>query len=804
VRVSPTADERRSFGTLLREHRTAAGLTQEQLADQAGLSVRAITDLERGVRRSPYPDTVQRLATALQLAEPDRTKFLAARRPPSASDPTQRRPGLRLVEGGPRSGGPREDQTLRGRHAVGQPHRQPPLALTSFIGRERELAELLRFLAKCRLLTLTGPGGVGKTRLALEVGRALARDGLEVALVELAAVTGSDLVCHTAAAVLGIQERRGKPRIDTLAEALQARRMLLVLDNCEHVIEPCAQLANALLGSCAELRILTTSREPLGIVGETIWQVPALTVPHHQVQPTVETVAQSEAARLFIDRARSVLPDFTLTSGNVSTVARICQQLDGIPLAVELAAARVRILSTDEIASHLDDSLRLLVRGSRVAPARQLTLRATLDWSHALLEPDEQRLFEQLSVFAGGLTLDAVEMVATAGTGPSDTVVNLLARLVDKSLVLAEHRADGAVRYRLLEVLRQYGREHLTTRGEVASVRHRHAEYFLACVERTSPAYQRPHQAWWFNWVHEELDNLRAALDWAVASGEAGLGLRICAMLLEYWFHVHQTEGQSRLMGLLDLPGAANDLLARAVGLVAVGRLTRERDDLTLARAYGEQGLALMRGIGDRSGLCFALETLGWTVAFQGDWESADVLLEEGLQLGRQLSDLEVGMALGRLGSVRALQGKDAQARMMLEESVATLQTLSADMYSAEYLCGLADIALRQHRNDDARRQALEALDLAHGLVYAWAWETRAIDILVRLASAEHQLERAVRLAGAVSTMHPGLGRLLNRMASPGAVALAERELGPQKAAAAWAEGRAMTREQAVAEAQNM
>ena len=763
------------FGDLLRSHRVSAGLTQEELAEQAGLSLRGISDLERGARRAPHRSTIIRLAEALRLEDAATDMLLiAARRARTSIDARRSSP-------------------------LGQ---ELPLAVTSLIGREGDISDVRAHLERTRLVTLVGPGGIGKTRLALEVARRVASTGLEVALVELAPVTDPGLVYQRTAAVLGIEMQLGQPRLATLAEALRARRVLLLLDNCEHVITECAQLADALMSSCSEVRILATSREALRVSGETIWTVPPLSVPDARLLPTVGAVAQSEAARLFVDRARSALPRFNLTVGNAASVARICDYLEGIPMALELAAARVRNLSPEEIASRLQDALELLVGGSRVAPLRQQTLQATIDWSYALLEPEEQLLFEQLSVFAGGWTADAAEAVCRSDRMPTESVVNVLARLADKSLVLVDHRDDAPVSYHMPQILRQYGAQRLDQRPDAAPTRRRHAESFLKRIERAGPMFQPPHEAQWFTWIHEELDNLRAALDWAVENRDAGLGLRIASKLIEYWFHVHQTEGQSRLEHLLKLPTSPGDPPARGAGLVAVGRLTRERGDLIRARVYGSEGLVVARELGDPIGMYWASFTLSWTFAFQHDWKTAESLLKDCLQLGEALGDLEGAVALGRLGSLRALQRNDVEAHAMLQDSVAALQGLGANLYGAGYLCGLADLALRHDHLHEAHRYALEALDLARRLRYAWAWETRAIDLLVRVASAEHQFERAVRLAGAASTMHPALGRWLNRMASPEAVALAERELGPGPAAAAWAEGQAMTREQAVAYAQ--
>ena len=312
---------------------------------------------------------------------------------------------------------------------------------------------------------------------------------------------------------------------------------------------------------------------------------------------------------LFVDRTRSALPEFNLTVDNAAAVARICHHLEGIPLALELAAARVRNLSSAEIADRLHDTLGLLVGGSRVAAPRQQTLQATIDWSYALLEPDEQVLFEQLSVFAGGWTVDAAEVVCRVHQRPADSVVNVLARLADKSLVHIDRHDDGPVRYHMLQMLRQYGNHRLSQRAGAADVRREHAMYFFEGLERAGPIFEPPSTARWFDWIHQELDNLRAALDWAVARDQARPVLRMACRMIEYWFHVHQSEGQSRLQRVLELPSAHDDPAARGAALVAFARLVRERGDLDGARAYGTEGLTLARELGD-NGIFWAAFTL--------------------------------------------------------------------------------------------------------------------------------------------------------------------------------------------------
>ena len=366
------------FGALLRRHRLAAGLTQDALARQAGLSARGIADLERGARRSPYPATIQRLADALQLDRIQRASLATAARP---SVITQRRRGA---------------SATTSRHNL-------PAAVTSFIGRERELAEVQARIVDARLLTLTGVGGCGKTRLALEVADAvLDRYADGVWLVELASLADPALVAQSVGAVVGVRESAGQSIVSTLAARLRERRMLLVLDNCEHLLDGCARTVDAILRGCPEVYVLATSREALGLNGEVAWRVPSLPVPDPRHLPRLPELRRNAAVQLFVERAAAAQPHFVLTEHNAPAVAQICQQLDGIPLALELGAARMEGLTAERLASRLDEGFRLLTGGSRAALPRQQTLRATLDWSYKLLTDPERRLFSRLSVFAGG------------------------------------------------------------------------------------------------------------------------------------------------------------------------------------------------------------------------------------------------------------------------------------------------------------------------------------------------------------------------------------------------------------------
>src|SRR5919199_4556218 len=363
-----------------------------------------------------------------------------------------------------------------------------PFQLTSLIGREKEMSEVGRLLVeKTRLLTLTGPGGAGKTRLALAVAANMVGgfdDG--VWLIELAPLSDQDLVPRAIASVLGVRETPGTALVDSLCVHLVARDILLILDNCEHLIEDCADLAGALLRSCPKLRILATSRQALGMPGEALFAVPPLSLPDPRRLPTVEILPSYEAAGLFVERARAVRPGFALTESNAMPVAQVCHRLDGIPLAIELAAARVKVLSVEQISSRLEVSFALLAGGGRTAPAHHGTLRATMEWSHDLLSWEEQVLFRRLSVFAGGFTLEAAEGVCAGEGLEKSEVLDLLTCLVDKSLVLVME-GEGEARYRLLETVRQYGWEKLEESDEAGQVRRRHAAWFLVLAEETGP-----------------------------------------------------------------------------------------------------------------------------------------------------------------------------------------------------------------------------------------------------------------------------------------------------------------------------
>lgn len=423
-----------------------------------------------------------------------------------------------------------------------------PMQLTSFIGREREMGEIRALLSRSRLLTLVGSGGSGKTRLALQVAAELLeayKDG--VWLVELAALTDAGLLAQTVAAALNLREQPGRTVEATLTDYLQPRQILLVLDNCEHLLLACAELGEGLLRTCPQLRLLSTSRESLAISGELTYRVPSFAVTELRQLTSVDALIQNEAVRLFVDRATLAAPAFKLTERNVAAVAQICDRLDGIPLAIELAAGRMKGMSVEQIAARLDDRFRLLTGGSRTALPRQQTLRATMDWSHEMLSDSERTVLRRLSVFAGGWTLEAAEAVC-AGDGPEPgDVLDLVTHLVDKSLVFME-APDGEARHRFLETIRQYARDRLMEASEADRVRDRHRDWCIQLAEQAEPHLTSAAQAVWFERLELENHNLRAALEWTKAGGAPEMGLRLAGPLWRFWnVHGYWREGREWL-----------------------------------------------------------------------------------------------------------------------------------------------------------------------------------------------------------------------------------------------------------------
>lgn len=571
-------------------------------------------------------------------------------------------------------------------------------ARTSFVGRERELTEVKRLLAMTDLLTLTGAGGSGKTRLALQVATELVGaypDG--VWFVGLASLSDGELVPQAVAEALGVREQPGRHITEILAEGLCTRRMLLVLDNCEHLLDAAARLVDRLLDSCPHLRVLATSREPLGVAGEANWPVPSLSLPEPGRPLTVEELEGYEAARLFVERVLYRPAAFAVTPENAECVAQICRQLDGIPLAIELAAARVGVLTVEQISHRLEDSLKLLTGGGRTAAPRQRTLRSSLDWSHELLSTPEKTLFGRLSVFAGGWTLEAAESVGAGGVVEEGEVLDLISRLVDKSLVVAETMTGNASRYRLQEPVRQYAREKLAESGESDAVRRRrHAEHYLALAEKAEPELMGERHEMWLERLETEHENLRAALSYAVETGETETALRLAGALGGFWhMRGHLFEGRRWLEAALAEKTGPESVRGRALSRAAY--LEWEQGEYERSISLSEENLALSRSTGDKAGAALALYNLGNAMLHCEEHAKAEAVLEEAVMLQRELKD-ESGLAraLHCLGLTVMARGDFGRAEALYEEGLA-LSRKMGDMLGIELLLlGMAFSALGQ------------------------------------------------------------------------------------------------------------
>ncbi|HEX9532289.1 MAG TPA: tetratricopeptide repeat protein [bacterium] len=717
-----------------------------------------------------------------------------------------------------------------------------PVQLTSFIGRGHEKAEVRKLLSTTRFITLTGSGGAGKTRLALQV----AAEALEefpdgVWLVELAALTNPSLVPKAVASALGIPEpeQPGRMLTETLADALRGKSVLVVLDNCEHLVPACAHLTTDLLGTCPNLRILATSREALGVTGETTWRVPSLSVPDLQRLPPLDHIAEYEAVRLFIDRAVTSAPQFAITRDNAPAVAQVCHRLDGIPLAIELAAARVKVLAVEQIAARLEDRFRLLTGGSRTALPRQQTLRAAMDWSYDLLSEQERTVLRRLSVFAGGWTLVAAEAVCSGDGVEASAILDLLAQLVDKSLVGVETKGNEA-RYGLLETVRQYGLDRLMESEKALIVRRKHRDWFLELVERAERELRGPRQILWLDRLENELDNLRAALEWSMKEAPAA-GLRLAGEL--QWFcqiRGHLSEGRKWLEDTLLIASDASPPV-RAKALWGVGQLSWPQGELELAGTVLRKSLTLWRELGDKRGMATALHTLGHVAENQADYGHANTHFEESLLLFRELGDKwGISWSLNCLGHVALTQGDDSRAKPLFEESLAlcretgdkwrtayTLRNLGnvagmradyqramssldeglalsrdvKDKYSI-VACqnALGKIALKLGNHERAMTLFKESLTLRRDFA-----DRRGIpeclEGLAGVAGGQAKPILAARLLGAAEIMRETIGTPLPP--SDGAeyarqVSAAGAALGQEGLAAAWAEGRAMSLEQAI------
>jgi predicted ATPase/DNA-binding CsgD family transcriptional regulator len=693
-------------------------------------------------------------------------------------------------------------------HTLQRPAHSLPLELSSFVGREREVAEVKDRLTDTRLLTLTGSGGCGKSRLALVVASELV-DSFEDGAwwVALASLSDPALVPQAVASALGVREAPGRSITDVLRERLETEDLLLVLDNCEHLIDACAALADTLLRACPDLRILATSREALGVAGETSWLVPSLSVPDPRDPPSAEQLVRYEAIRLFVERARAVSSHFEVTEENAPAVARVCERLDGIPLAIELAAARTRVLSVEQIASRLDDSFRLLKTESRTADPRHKTLRTTIDWSHDPLSDEERILFRRLSVFAGGWTLQAAEEVCAGEGIERDEVLDLLTHLADKSLVLVSGRDGEEARYRFLETVRQYASEKLEKSGEEPEIGRRHAVFFAALGTRAEAGLHSAEEVTWRRRLAANHDNLRAALAWG-EQHDPELMLRLAGNLWRFWW-ANLTEGRAWLERALVAGGDEGPGPLRVKALGSASIVASMQGEVGRGEVLAREAVELAEQSGDRAGRVWALLMLSFAERCRGDHQAAASHAEAAVEEARTLDDDDLppflrAFAFNRLGHEAYELGNWSRAEAVLQEALERWRRLGSPWGIGVVLGKLADVA--QARGNAALAAALyrESLD-------SW-WsqgELGAVELLTGVArlAAKNQPERAVRLFATAEAIQTRIGLTLAlalRAKNERALAAAQAELGQEAFDAAWSAGGNLSLEQAAAEARTV
>jgi predicted ATPase/DNA-binding XRE family transcriptional regulator len=813
-----------TFGEWLKRQRNVRGLTREQLAHQIGCAAITLRKIETEERR-PSAQIVERLAELFNIPSTERTSFLQFARGDSWSAPTA---GV-------------EDIPWRIRTKI--PRSNLPTSLTSLIGREGDIARLVEYLSnpKIRLSTLIGPPGIGKTHLSIETAReALSRFADGVFFVPLASLEDSTLLAATVVRTLGFAETGHKPPIQRLKDGIGDKRMLLVLDNLEHIIQDSALLVSELLINCPQLKILATSREALRVPGEWLYPVSVLGVPTTaQLQSLdMEGASQFPALTLFAERACTVRPDFALSVNNVPSVATICAKLDGLPLAIELIAARIRLLSPESLLARLNDELILYADGMRAVSARQKTLHGAISWSYNLLSAEEQKLLAYLSIFAGGFTLSAAESIFS-NASTSKTVFDAIASLLDKSLLQRTFGARGEPRFNMLLTVQHFALDRLRRLGEEAEIRRRHLAYFLDLAEQAESHFRGPDQFEWLDRLKVEQDNLRVAWDCALES-DAELALRFASALLDFWImRGNPSEGRGWLAKLLERTTNWGQTAKYAHALGVAGWLAAYQQDRPAAQALLEEALRVARISADKKEIAFALQWIGTTDYFRHDEETAQSFVEERITIYQELRDQwGTAWATAIFGDLDALHGHYAAAEQRYVESLAKFQELGDKYRAARILNMLGELSRIQGDYDRAGKFYEENLEILRGLqirpaapTFNLAWvslhrgDHRKAKILfeesLRLYAEEDDKNgmkncvwgfaavlgttgnpnQAARLFGAAESFQENIGVYMvppDQKEFDHYVTAVRGQLDEVVFVKAWAEGRAMTLEQAI------